>query len=154
LPRLFSWQGSVFQTLTILGTISIKDYSKLAASVGANAEHTTIPMDKNMHDKIQSSLENGIKVKVQLPGHYEVINGTETRNGKKYYTLQDPGYQKDTHMDPAEMKPFHFKSPKSDEPVYSKEYGSTTKKTLFGNVEIPYVRPTRSVTGVSTWTRK
>jgi hypothetical protein len=94
----------------------VLDHNKMLSSVGI--EGTMKKISTNMQKAIYESLLRGRPVIASLSGkHWESIDGWEVVNDTLCFTVDDPGYQKDTYCDTSTLEVFRVENNKR---VYSK----------------------------------
>jgi hypothetical protein len=94
----------------------VLDHNKMLSCVGV--ESTMKKVSSNIQKAIYESLLRGRPVIASLSGkHWESIDGWEVLNDTLCFTVDDPGFQKDTYCDTTTLEVFRIENNKR---VYSK----------------------------------
>ena len=94
----------------------VLDHNKMLLCVGI--EGSMKKVSSNLQKAIYESLLRGRPVIASLSGkHWESIDGWEVLNDALCFTIDDPGFQKDTYCDTSTLEVFRLENNKR---VYSK----------------------------------
>lgn len=95
----------------------VQDYNLMAKAAGlGNLKFKTELLTANNPDKIVSLINENHPMIINLNGeHFECVDGYDA-TGDLSFTLDDPGYQNDTHMDGKTLELYHLENGKK---IYS-----------------------------------